>query len=289
MTGFARAEGEAEGTAWTWELKSVNGRGLDVRCRVPAGCEALEAKARKLIGEGLTRGNVNANLQTALADGTAEVRVNWPVLDSLAAAAKRLEQEYGVPPASADGLLALRGVVEPVSEDGDETAVARREAAIIEGLAVALQALREARGDEGAALARIVVGQVDAIERLVGEAEACAGARPEAIRRRIQDQVNALLGGGTVNEDRLAQEIALLVTKADIREELDRLRAHVAAARALLADGGAVGRKLDFLAQEFNREANTLCSKSQDTELTRVGIDLKTVIDQFREQAQNIE
>jgi uncharacterized protein (TIGR00255 family) len=289
MTGFARAEGEAEGTAWTWELKSVNGRGLDVRCRVPAGCEALEAKARKLIGEGLTRGNVNANLQTALADGTAEVRVNWPVLDTLAAAAKRLEQEYGVPPASADGLLALRGVVEPVSEDGDETAVARREAAIIEGLAVALQALREARDGEGAALARIVVGQVDAIERLVGEAEACAGARPEAIRRRIQDQVNALLSDGTVNEDRLAQEIALLVTKADIREELDRLRAHVAAARALLADGGAVGRKLDFLAQEFNREANTLCSKSQDTELTRVGIDLKTVIDQFREQAQNIE
>jgi uncharacterized protein (TIGR00255 family) len=289
MTGFARAEGEAEGTAWTWELKSVNGRGLDVRCRVPAGCEALEAKARKLIGEGLTRGNVNANLQTALADGTAEVRVNWPVLDTLAAAAKRLEQEYGVPPASADGLLALRGVVEPVSEDGDETAVARREAAIIEGLAVALQALREARDGEGAALSRIVMGQVDAIERLVGEAEACAGARPEAIRRRIQDQVNALLGGGTVNEDRLAQEIALLVTKADIREELDRLRAHVAAARALLADGGAVGRKLDFLAQEFNREANTLCSKSQDTELTRVGIDLKTVIDQFREQAQNIE
>lgn len=289
MTGFSRADGECDGMAWTWEIKSVNGRGLDIRCRLPAGYDSIDAAARKLIGERLGRGNVSVNLQMARSAGESAIQVNWPLLETLIESSRRLEVEFGVPPARADGLLGLRGVLEPVSELEDEDMRARREAALLASLEIALEDLCAARAAEGDHLAQVVGGQLDDIEQLTGSASRCAATQPEAIRQRLGNLIKELLSGSELPEDRLAQEAALLATKADVREELDRLLAHVAACRELLNAGGSIGRKLDFLAQEFNREANTLCSKSQDTELTRIGIELKTVIDQLREQAQNIE
>jgi uncharacterized protein (TIGR00255 family) len=290
MTGFARASGEAEGYQWSWELRSVNGRGLDLRLRLPNGFDGLDAKVRKAAGQKLDRGNLTANLQLARATGAEKVDINWQTLEALAQAAKRLEQEFGTAPASADGLLGLRGVLEAAETEESETEQVAREQAIEQGFKSALDELVAMRRSEGERLAELVRAQMAAIVDLAGQASAAAASRPEAVRQRMQQQLAELTANGAgVSEDRLAQEIALIATKLDVREELDRLQAHVLAITELLDNDGAIGRRLDFLAQELNREANTLCSKSQDVEVTRIGVELKTVVDQFREQAQNIE
>jgi len=290
MTGFAESHGAFASLRWRWEAKSVNGRGLDLRLRTPPGFDSIEAAARTLAGERFRRGNIQAALNFEPQEGGRGFRIDAEALAAAVRIAREIEADTGLAPARVDGLLALRGVI--VQEDAlpeDDTARAGRDAAILESLANAFDALRRARRTEGAKLAALLTGQIAEIEKLTGEASALAASQPTLLRDKLRAQVKELLNGAALSEDRLAQEVALLATRADIREELDRLTAHVEEARALLKSGDAIGRKLDFLAQEFNREANTLCSKSADVNLTKVGVALKAVIDQFREQAQNVE
>ena len=290
MTGFARAEG-LDGTAdWVWEAKSVNGRGLDLRCRLGNGLEALEPALRKAVAARFKRGNVSINLRLTRQAGTSQVRVNRELLDDLIALAGEYRGAEGIERPGLDGLLALRGVIEPVDEieAGDDCAA--RDKAIEASMDELLDELSAARAAEGASLGEIVGAQLAEMERLSQRAGECASLRPEAAKARLAAQVAALLeAGAPALEERLAQELAILAVKSDVREELDRLATHIAAAGALLSQGGAVGRKLDFLAQELNREANTLCAKSNDAQLSDIGLELKAVIDQFREQVQNIE
>jgi uncharacterized protein (TIGR00255 family) len=290
MTGFARQEGGDGTISWTWEIKSVNGKSLDLRCRVPSGYEALEPVVRGATPERCARGNLQIGLSVDASDQPVRMRVNRELLDQLLELAKTLKDAAGAEPARLDGLLGLRGVVEAVEEEESAEARAAREAAMAADLTRALDALVEVRRAEGARLQALIEGHLAAIAELTGRAADSAAAQPEALRQRLKEQVEALLEASpALSEERLAQEAAVLITKADVREELDRLEAHVAAARELLAEGGPVGRRLDFLCQEFNREANTLCSKAADVELTRIGLELKGTIDQLREQVQNIE
>lgn len=297
MTGFARAEGAdptRPGTSCTWEVRSVNGKGLDVRWRIPPGYEGLEIAVRDAAGKRFKRGNLSVTLSVSRSEEPVAFRINEEVLEQVLAVARRCQAMPGVEvaPPSVDGLLAIRGVLEQVTED-EPTAEAReaRDAALIAILDAALVKLAEARAAEGARLETVLTGHLDTIADLTEAAAATAALRPEAVKARLHEQVAALLEAqSTVSEDRLAQELALLAVKGDVREEVDRLRAHIDQAREMIAGTeGAVGRRLDFLCQEFNREANTLCSKAQDVALTRIGLDLKAVIDQFREQVQNIE
>ena len=290
MTGFARQEGGHGGVSWTWEIKSVNGKSLDQRCRLPAGYEELEAKARHATAERFARGNFQISLNMGTPDRPVSFRVNEALLDQLLALAGALKDRKEAEAPRLDGLLAVRGVVEAVEEEEDEAARAARMQVLAADLNRTLDALAEVRRAEGARLAALAEGHLDSIARSVAAAEASAAAQPEALRRRLKDQLEELLETApALPEERLAQEAAILITKADVREEIDRLEAHIAAARELLAGNGPIGRRLDFLCQEFNREANTLCSKAADVELTRVGLELKTVIDQLREQVQNLE
>lgn len=289
MTGFARREGGDGALTWTWEMKSVNGRNLDLRCRVPSGYERLEAAARAAVAGRCARGSVQVNLVTTRAEAPSRVRVNQALLDQLIALYRDLEHD-GVAAPRLDGLLAVRGVVELVEEEDTPEVAAAREAAMGQDLELALTALVEARRGEGERLRQLVEDHLEAIAGLVDQAGRSAAAQPETLRLRLRTRLKELLEAApALPEERLAQEAAVLITKADPREELDRLGAHVAAARELLAAGGAIGRRLDFLCQEFNREANTLCAKSPDVELTSLGLELKTRIDQLREQVQNIE
>nr|WP_184437043.1 YicC/YloC family endoribonuclease [Roseospira goensis] len=302
MTGFARVQGQLEGPlggAWAWEVRSVNGRGLDLRLRLPQGLEALDGPARALAQRVLTRGNVTLALSLDAGRDAAAPMVNRPWLDTLVEVAQDLAKRHpGLAPARIDGLMALRGVLEPADRalSGADAEVARaaRDEALLAGLEEALAALVTARTEEGARLDPVLRAILGRVDDLRAQAAGLASAQPDAIRERLRTQVQALLeawpgqpGGGL--EDRLYQEAAVLAGKADIREELDRLTAHVQAAHGLLDGGGAVGRRLDFLCQEFNREANTLCSKAADTEMTALGLELKAAIDQLREQVQNIE
>jgi uncharacterized protein (TIGR00255 family) len=290
MTGFAEAHGSREGARWRWEAKSVNGRGLDLRLRLPQGFESIEAAARVLAGDRFKRGNVQASLTFEAASSARGLRIDAAALASAVKIAKEVAAETGLRPASIDGLLALKGViVQDEALETDSREFAGRDAAILESLAAAFDALARARAGEGAKLAALLDAQIAEIAWLTKAAGAAAAAQPAALRDRLAQQIADLVAPGTVSSERLEQEIALLAVRADIREELDRLAAHVEEARRLLSSGEAVGRKIDFLAQEFNREANTLCSKSSDIALTRIGLDLKAVIDQFREQAQNVE
>ena len=290
MTGYARQEGGDGLLTWTWEIKSVNGRTLDVRCRIPSGYEALEPVARGIVQKHCARGNVQVSLSVNRGNLPRRVRLNRAALERITELVAELQGTLAAEPARLDGLLALPGVLEMLEEEETKEQLDIRAAAMEEDLILALEALTAMRRGEGARLKALVSGHLDEVARLTGAAGACASARPEALRQRLRQQVEELLQAApAVPEERLTQELALLATKADVREELDRLGAHVAAARELLAGGGAVGRRLDFLCQEFNREANTLCSKAGDVELTRVGLDLKAVIDQLREQVQNIE
>jgi uncharacterized protein (TIGR00255 family) len=290
MTGFARQEGSDGTIAWTWEIKSVNGKSLDLRCRLPTGYEALEPVARSAVPERCARGNLQIALSVNSSERPLRMRVNQELLDQLLELAKTLEDRVGAEPPRLDGLLALRGVVEAVEEEESPEARVAREAAMAADLGSALDALVAARRAEGKRLKRLVEGHLSSIADLTGKAGAAAAAQPEALRERLKLQVEELLvASPALPEERLAQEAAILITKADLREELDRLDAHLAAAKELLARGGPVGRRLDFLCQEFQREANTLCAKASDVELSQLGLELKAVIDQLREQVQNIE
>ena len=291
MTGFARSEGQAEGCSWSWELKSINAKGLDVRCRVPSGYEKLEKAAREETAKSFKRGNVTVNLTINWLKGDAGFRVNPVVFGDLLAVLPDIRKQLpDAAPPSIDGLLALRGVIEPVEEELTDDAREALESEILESFEAALAALSAMRDEEGARLEESLDARLDEIAGLSSEAEKLAALQPDAIRERLKTQVQVLMEDiPALSKERLAQEAALLMTKADIREELDRLKAHEQAARDLMGNGGAVGRKLDFLCQEFNREANTLCSKSQDVTLTRIGLDMKSSIEQFREQVQNIE
>jgi uncharacterized protein (TIGR00255 family) len=290
MTGFAEAPGANNGLRWRWEAKSVNGRGLDLRLRLPPGFESVEPAARVLAGERFRRGNVQATLTLEPQEGARGLRIDPAALSAAVRIAREVASETGLAPARVDGILALKGVI--VQDEAivlDAAQRGARDAAILESLAYAFDALARARATEGAKLAHVLQGQVRDIANLTTEAGRLAAAQPAAIRDRLLAQLKDLVGSMPVSEDRLAQEIALLAAKADIREELDRLASHAQEALSLIGSGDGVGRKLDFLAQEFNREANTLCSKSADIVLTRVGLALKAAIDQFREQAQNVE
>lgn len=291
MTGFARAVAEHHGTALAWEVKSVNGKSAEVRLRLPPGFERIEVAVRQAVQRRFARGSFQATLTVTRPAGTQpQPVVNEAFLKDVAGLAKRLQEQFGSAPASADGLLALRGVLDiPEVVETEETRAAL-DAAIHAALDAALTSLEQARQAEGEALRALLAGQVDAIEALTLRAEADPSREPAAIRARIAEQVRLLLDpAANLDEARLHQEAAFLATKADIREEIDRLKTHVAAARSLLAAGGAVGRKLDFLAQEFNRESNTLCSKSNAAAVTAIGLELKAVVDQLREQVQNLE
>jgi uncharacterized protein (TIGR00255 family) len=288
MTGFARVQGEAAGISWVWELKSVNGKSLDLRLRLPPGYDALEAPLRAALGGRMRRGNISANL-TVNRVAPPTIRVNREMLARIVALLGELAQEVEAAPPRLDGLIGLRGVIETVDDEPDDVIEARR-VALIEAWGVALDGLAAARGGEGARLGAILSNQLAELAELVAAATSCAAAQPEALRARLQQSL-AVIGelAPTMPQERVAQELALLVSRGDIREELDRLRAHLAQAGDLLAKGDGIGRQLDFLCQELNREANTLCSKSADIELTRIGLALKLVVEQFREQVQNLE
>jgi uncharacterized protein (TIGR00255 family) len=290
MTGFARGHGVAGAYAWNWEIKSVNAKGLDIRFRTPPGWDAVEVPARARAAATLTRGTVYVNLAIERAGVPPAVKVNEPVLAAVLATFKDLAGKFDAAPPSLDGILALKGVMEIT--EADERAEDRRaaEAAIGESFNKTLDELVAMRRAEGETLRLLLAVRLEEIAALTARGEANPGRKPEAIKVRLAEQVAALLAASErFDPDRLHQEAILMASKADIREELDRLVSHVAQARKLLADGGAVGRRLDFLAQELHRESNTLTAKSNDVELTNVGLELKTVVEQFREQVQNLE
>jgi uncharacterized protein (TIGR00255 family) len=291
MTGFARLDGTWQDYRWTWEVKSVNGKGLDIRLRLPQGLDSLDLPSRAVIGEALGRGNVNCVLQFDRVNANAGVHVNDEVLDGLVEAAKAAAARHGLEKPRIEELLELRGVIEVKDVSLTEEQVAERDRILIDALREVIADVADMRLAEGAKLAAVLGSQIGRIGELVDEARAIPSQKPEAIRDRLHRQISDLLAGSSVSidDDRLTQEAAYLAVKADVREELDRLAAHVDAAQDLLGKGGLVGRKMDFLAQEFGREANTLCSKSSDSALSRIGLELKTVIDQMREQVQNVQ
>jgi uncharacterized protein (TIGR00255 family) len=290
MTGFARADGVHGDTSWFWEVRSVNGRSLDLRLRLPSGLERLEADTRSLCQEKLARGNCTISLAVKRETGLMEIRLNEAALTQALAVAERARGLSDLKAARLDTLLAMRGVVETAEPQESEEEQAALTHALLAGLAAALNQLVRARAAEGERLQRVIDKQLGTIEELVGRATTAVARQPEMLAARLKEQIARLSETGvSLEPERLHQEALLLAAKADIQEELDRLRAHVAAANELIASGEPAGRKLEFLAQEFNREANTICSKASDIEISRTGLELKSVIDQLREQVQNIE
>lgn len=295
MTGFGRAEGASGAYRWHWEVRSVNGKGLDCRFRLPSGFEALEAKCKDVLAQHIRRGNCQAGLVLEAATPTTSLAVNETVAAQVLAAAQKMvdiaaAQGITLSPPSVEGLLSMRGVLEMQEAEDDPQAREALETALLTSFGKAAQNLASARAGEGRKLGAIVEQQVSTIASLTEAATQSPANSEGAFKARLKTQVEELLGASAgLSEERLAQEAALLATKADIREELDRLRAHVEQARELIGSGEPIGRRLDFLTQEFNREANTLCSKSSDASLTRIGLDLKAVIDQLKEQVQNVE
>ena len=290
MTGFARSQGLSAPYTWAWEVKSVNAKSLDLRLRLPPGWDAIEVPVRARAADKLARGALQAALSIAREGVPPIVRVNEGVLEAVLKAMQSLAGRVAAEPARLDGILGVKGVIEVVDaqERDDERRTA--EAAVLAGFESALAGLAQMRHHEGEALGRVLSERLSEVAALIARADAAPGRRPEAIRQRLSEQVAALQDNSTrLDADRLYQEAILLAAKADVREELDRLKAHVEQARKLIAGGGAIGRRLDFLAQELNREANTLCAKSNDVELTNIGLELKTVVEQFREQVQNLE
>jgi uncharacterized protein (TIGR00255 family) len=290
MTGFARSHGLCGSYAWAWELKSVNAKGLDVRLRLPPGWDAVDVPVRSRAAEALSRGSVYGTLTVECQGVAPTVRVNEPVLNAVLATLKDLSGRVDAERPRLDGILTLKGIIEVIDEDEKEDDRRAAERAVVAGFHQAVAELAAMRQREGVALGLVLTQRLQEIGALTARAEAAPGRRPEAIKARIAEQVATLLDASTrFDADRLHQEAILIASKADIREELDRLASHVTQAERLLADGGAVGRRLDFLSQELNREANTLCSKSNDVALTNIGLELKSVVEQFREQVQNLE
>jgi uncharacterized protein (TIGR00255 family) len=290
MTGFARSEGSSGRNRFVWELRSVNGKGLDIRLRLPSGLERLEPDVRRLIGERFSRGNLQVSLNVTVSEAAVEAVLNRDALAAVLALRAELGDLVDPSPLRLDTLLGIRGLVDIREAQEDAQTVAARDAAIMAGLQQALDELGQMRRSEGAALFDVLMEQVARIADLTATVEIDPSRSPEQITQRLSAQLAALLQDGTsLERDRLYAEVALLATRADLREEIDRLKAHVVAAVDLLVKGGPVGRKLDFLAQEFNRESNTICSKSNSAAVTAAGIELKVVIDQFREQVQNLE
>lgn len=291
MTGFARAVADHDGVSIAWEVKSVNGKSVELRVRLPQGYERLEPAVRQAVQKRFSRGNFQATLTVNKAGGAlAQPVVNEAFLKDVAGLAQRLQEQFGAAPPSADGLLSLRGVLDVPEQVESEEARTALDASLVAAFDSALAGLEAARSAEGEALKALLLGHIDTIEALTLRAEADPSRDPAAIRQKLAEQVRLLMdASANLDESRLHMEAAFLATKADIREEIDRLKTHVASGRSLLGTGGAVGRKLDFLAQEFNRESNTLCSKSNAASVTAAGLELKAVVDQFREQVQNLE
>ena len=290
MTGFARADGALGAASWHWEVRSVNNRGLDLRIRLAPGYEALEPKVREGIGKRLTRGSVTVALSVSRESSPATVRLNTTALDQVVRVAESLRERLGAEPLRVEGLLALKGVLEVAEEADDPAIVGRMAEAMADSLILALDGIVVARQDEGRRLAALIATQIEEVARLTAAIEASPARTPAAIEARLRDQVARLVETGQgLDPARLHQEAVLIATRADVEEELKRLAGHVESAQGLLREGGAIGRKLDFLAQEFNREANTLTSKAGDAEIARLGLALKVVVDQMREQVQNIE
>ena len=290
MTGFARSHDVCGAYAFEWEVRSVNAKGFDLRMRLPPGWDAVEPLARKRATELLARGTVYANLTVKRADAAPLIRINDDVLASVMKVAADLAAKLAAPPPTVDGILAIKGVLE-VSEPNDTEADRQAaEAAILKSFEQALAGLVQMRQREGVSLQQVLGARLDEIAALASRADAAPGRQAEAVKAKLAEQVAALLESSErFDADRLHQEAIMIAAKADIREELDRIASHVAQARELIGKGGAVGRRLDFLAQEFNREVNTTCSKSNDLELTNIGLEMKNVVEQFREQVQNLE
>lgn len=278
MTGFARVSGTHEEISWSWEVRSVNGKSLDVRLRLPSDLSDLDGPVRKRIGQDFSRGNMQLSLTLQRGDGGKAYRINEALLDKLE---KKGAKDLSV-------LLTVPGVVEEVPNNLSDEDKKTLHISLLSSFDNLCEKLKSARDDEGKALAPILLDNVAEIESHVATASKLAAVLPETLKQNLQDKFQALLDEN-LPEERMAQEAAVLAMKADVREELDRLRAHCVQARELIAQGSPIGRKLDFLSQEFNRETNTLCSKSADIELTQTGLALKSVIEQFREQAANVE
>jgi uncharacterized protein (TIGR00255 family) len=290
MTGFARSHGASGPYTFEWELKSVNAKGFDLRLRLPQGWDEVEALARKRAGELLSRGTIYANLNLKRASAASVVRVNEDVLGSIVKVAGTLAGKLDAVAPSIDGLLAIKGVIEIAQPESDEAEDRAAKDAAVAAFDLALNDLVDMRRREGVSLGQVLWQRIDEIELLAGKAEAAPGRKADAVRARLAEQVAALLeSSDRFDPDRLNQEALLIAAKADIREELDRIASHISQAREMIAKGGAVGRRLDFLAQEFHREVNTCCSKSNDIELTNTALEMKNEVEQFREQVQNLE
>ena len=289
MTGFARTEGRNERFSWVIEGKSLNARNLEIRCRLPQGFDDLEPAARTHIAERFRRGTINLSVSLQPFAGHKRLFINRDLLRQAVESLRELQAEGASPP-RLDAILAVPGVIETHDESLTPEFRQQLVQAMEADLAKTISQLVHIRQAEGVRLRDVLRAQLENMERLVEQADHAAAGLPELLRAKFEAQLHEWMGAmPPLPADRIAQEVALLLVKSDVREEIDRLRTHIGAARELLASGGAAGRHLDFLCQEFNREANTLCSKSQDVELTRLGLSLKGVIDQFREQAQNIE
>lgn len=294
MTGFASVQGGFESWSWTADIRSVNGRGLDLRLRVPDWVDGLEPELRKLLQTRLARGNVTVNVRISRTEDEGRARVNVRALTAALATLAEIQDAaeqagVSVDPVTASDIATMRGVVD-FGEAAEAQDTKSLKKALLDSFASCLDAFVEARAREGQAISTVLTDQIGKVAALTEAARAASGEREPAVRASLERGLKRLLEVNEVpDEARLMQELAMIAVKADITEEIDRLKAHVDAARVLVAENGAVGRKLDFLMQEFNREANTLCSKSQATALTAIGLDLKAVIDQMREQVQNIE
>lgn len=295
MTGFARTEGHVRTTSgtdynWTWEIRTVNNRGLDIRCRIPSGLDAFDLYIKKTLKKHLARGSVNVNLILTQEGDHSTVKINHQVLNQLVEVAVETSVKYHLPQPSIDSFFSIRDVMEITDESLNEETQKERDDALKASFLEAISSLQSARLDEGSAIKQVLSATLDEIETHLKDGEEIAAKQPEALKEKFLEKINILLGDDNrLDADRVTQEIVILATKADVKEETDRLHAHIASARNLIDKKGQVGRKLDFLCQEFNREANTLCSKSSSIELTNIGLSLKTAIDQLREQIQNIE
>lgn len=290
MTGFGRAEGHYEHYSWVWEIRSVNGKGLDVRMRIPPGLDAFDQFIKTTIKKEITRGSINVLLQLSKEETDTDVKVNEAALDKLIGVAKKASADHDLPMPSLDSLLSIRDVVEIIPTEDNENQISERNDILKKSFIEALSELKSSRQDEGLATRKMLSDVIDQVEDLLNQAEEIANNQPSWLKEKFEEKVSALFDNKQgIDKDRLAQEIVLLATKADTKEETDRLRAHIASARTMLDAKGTIGRKMDFLTQEFNREANTLCSKSSDIALTNIGLSLKTAIDQIREQVQNVE